>query len=200
MMMAGTKRRLTRSASRCAGPLCLLHPPHDVGENGLRSHRLSLYGEDSVAVDGPGHDGVARGLVGRYGFAVDHAFVDIRFPLDDTPVDRHLFTGTHEYAVAGFQRGDVYLAHSVGRNFHGGLRLQTHQAFQGCRGVVFGTLFHELAGEHEGDDHARGIVVDLGGDALAFPVLGKEGHGQAEQEGHAGAQGHERVHVCRALA
>jgi hypothetical protein len=80
-----------------------------------------------------------------------------------------------------------------------GVGAQAHQLLDGAAGAGLGAFLQELAQQDEGDDHRGGLEVHVGIQPAAGPERGIGGVEHAEDVGHAGAEGHQRVHVGAAV-
>ena len=152
------------------------------------------------------HHGARQHAVGRlfphrHRFAGYHGLVYIGVVFgEDVAVDGYLLSLPHLDGVAALQGGHGHLAQFAAAHQACRLGRHAHELPDGRCGAVLGAFLEPPSGEHEGDNHDRGIEVGVPLDAPCAPhgVAG-EGVERAEEERHRRAQRHERVHVGRGV-
>ena len=124
---------------------------------------------------------------------------------DDT-VHGYIFTRAyHKYVTfSNLSNGNLDLCAVPHQNRS--LRSQLHQALQGVGGLAFGMGLQHLAHSNQRQDHGCGLKIELmhiGHDSVHIRIHLCHRHGEqsigAVTEGCAGAQGHQRIHIGRAV-
>ena len=175
-------------------PLCLADQPDDLGQRRLIAHSGGADTDTAREVDRRAEDLDALGLLHRHGLAGEHALVDGRGSGQDLAVDGDLLAGTDHHDVVGPELARVDVAELFAELEVSDLGLELDQGADGGHGASAGPGLEELPQPDEGNDHGRGLEVDMaaeGGD--------EEDHGGVEV-GHGRAQGDEHVHVGAAGA
>jgi DNA-binding FrmR family transcriptional regulator len=178
--------------------LGLLHELDDLGEHRVRTDLGGAEPEGTGLVDRGADDRLARSLRRRDGFAGDHGLVDRGSSVHDLPVDGDLLPRADRQDVADLHvlHGDLLLLATL--YDARGLGLQADQLADRLAGAGLGAGLEQTAEQDQGEDHPHGFEVDLA------KVLGKQARGDRHEEAvgerDAGADGDQRVHVCRAVA
>ena len=174
--------------------LRLLDQANDAGEQGLRPDPGGAATQVSVAVEGGGKDAVTAALVDGQTLAGEHSLIDRRLALLDHTIDRHRVARPQHEEVSGLERLHCHLDELAITLDQRHLRLQAKQGVQCRRGAGLGARLHQLAEQHERDDHRRGFEVHM------QVVASAEGHDHAVEVGHRGAERDQHVHVGAATA
>ena len=192
--------------------LCLLHHLDDVGQGRILAYLLGAEAELALLQDGACKHLAALLLEGGRGLTSDHRLVDIG------TIGQHEALGLGHLAVDGYFLARMHLdhvAHLDGRDGHlfnllalgaalhdaGRLGSQAHEGANAAGRAFLGLLLKQTAREHKGDNHHACIVVGVPLNATATPhSIAPESIEHAEQERDTRAQGHQSVHVGRAVA
>ena len=184
----------------------LVHKAHDLGERRVVADLRRAHFEVAGFVDRCADDGVARLLFDRDALARQRGFIDRGRALEHHAVDRHALARLDDEHIAGLHLGggdDVLCAVALdGR----GLGRKVHELCDRLGGLALGARLHGLAHGDERQDRAGGLKVQLhhigvhrvhihSSKANADLIDGED----AVQNGGAGAERNERIHVRRAL-
>ncbi len=119
--------------------------------------------------------------------------------LHDHPVDGHLLARPNANQITDLDCLDRdVLLHAV-TDHTGRLGLQAHQSADRLAGSLLGPRFQPSAHEDQGDDDDRRLVVEVVFEPPLPSSVGPKGDEGAVAVGHAGADGHKRVHVRAAV-
>ena len=103
-----------------------------------------------IAVDGPGHHGVAGALVNGARLTGQRGFVDRRGALQDRPVDGDGLAGLDQQFLAHGDGVDVDIGQGIGRDQVGVLGRVGQETLQLGVGTVSGEVFQRVApGQHQ---------------------------------------------------
>jgi hypothetical protein len=127
-------------------------------------------------------------------FAGEHGLVEMGSAFDDNAIHRHPIAGSHDEDVAGNQQAHGHLDHLPLALHPRRLRLQADQRFHRRRGTRLGAGFEQLAQQHQGDDGGRGFEIHV---LMRQP---QPPHSGAVKPCHAGAKGHQHIHIAAAAA
>ena len=179
---------------------------NDLGQGGVLAHAGGLALQEARLVGGGSADLVALCFIHRDALAGQGTLVDGADALQHDAVHGDVLTGADDEDVAFLHllNGDDHFRAVPQQG--GSLRSQLHQALEGVRGLALGAGFQHLAHGDEGQDHGGGFKVELHHivhDEFVIAIdlstgHGKEGVSAPHKAGH-GAQGHQRVHVGRAV-
>ncbi len=193
----------------------LVHQTDHLGQRGVLPHPGGPEGKGAGLVDGGGgHLGAGQLLHGQ-ALAGEGGLIHRGGPLGHHPVHRDATAGADHDEVAHRHVLHGYLYLRAVPQHHGGLGGQIHQAGDGLAGLALGAGLQPLAQGDQGEDHARGLKVEIHGPVFHLGQLGgrvaraigrpAQVPGDEEQGRHAvehrgrGAKGDERVHVGRAV-
>ena len=146
---------------------------------------------------------LCRGRLSR-----NHTLVDVcgicrheAFRRYNLTVNRHFLAGTYLQDIPHFYCRDRDFLYLSALNDMGGLRRHAHHLANRGRRTVFGFLLQQAACQNKGNDHYRRIEISVPFNAARSPHrVAPKGVERAEEEGDGGAQRHQHIHVCRAMA
>ena len=150
-----------QALSRRLGVLRLLDELDDLRERGVRADGGRAGAQGAVLVDGRADELIAGGLLHGQALAGDRRLVDLALAVLDHGVDGDLGSRADEQQVADLDLG--------GRDLDGfavaqddGLRWrEVQQRAHRVVGAAAGAHLEPVAEQHEGGEHARGLVEDL---------------------------------------
>ena len=177
-----------------ARALRLLDHARDLRQHRGFAQRLRAANHGAVVVERAGQHAAADLARQRRGFAGEHGFVDGGAAFEDGGVDRKAFTGKNKDAVAGL---NLFEGHDGLHAIHdaaGGYGTQPGERVERGQGAALGAAFEALAQEQKADDQQNRVEVDLA--TGRGPQCGVGG----VDEGHAGSQADQRVHIGGAVA
>ncbi len=178
----------------------------DLGKCRILAHPGRPGPDVAGLVDGGSRHQVALGLVHRNGFTGQRRLIHCRAALLDAAVHRNCLSRADNEEVADLHRIDGHgLLFAVPQQ-HRGLRCQLHKALQRIRGTSLGHgLQHFPDGDQRGDHGCRfevqvmhnvmhGLHITLGQPCRQY-IQRRQGI----DEGCAGAESHQRVHIRTAV-
>src|SRR6185437_11686430 len=127
------------------------------------------------AVDGRADDLVPGRLLDRSALAGEHALVDRRYAVDDDPVDRDLLPGPDPDHVSGADLLDRDVLLTAVADYPGRLRGQPDEFGDGGGRALLGAQFHPSAHQDQGDDHQRGLKVQMQREPRSYGDAGPQG-------------------------
>ena len=184
----------------------LVHQGDHLGQRGVVAHPCGPEGERAGLVDGGGHHLIPRALLHGDGFSGEGGLVHGGQALHHLAIHGDGLPGPHQEQVAHH--------HLLHRDLHlpavpeGGGRLggQVHEAADGLAGLALGAGLQILAQSDEGEDHARGLEVEVhrpllhpGHVPVPQAVADLEDGGDTVDHGGRGAHGDQGVHIGRAV-
>ena len=147
------------------------HDDDHLAQDGVVSHLFGRGGHLTVDQAGAAFDGVARFDGHRPGFAGQRRFVQAGATGCHTAVRRDDFVGFDGEPVSGGQLADGHVAtRGRGRGDQAHLGgLQVKKSVQVTAHALFGALFQKFAQEHQRDQHAGRVEIEV--DAAGQPVV-----------------------------
>jgi hypothetical protein len=184
---------------RLAG-LRLLHQPHDLHQHRVGADPFGAHAERPRLVERGTTDTLARPDLHRQGFAGQHRGVHARAAVQHHSVHRHLLPRPHQQHVAGLDLVERDLLHTAPGHAPRGARPQIEQPAHGLRGAGAGARLEQAPQQDEGDDHGRGVKIDVR--LLPRPAHNR-GHDRGNHRVQVGgecAHADQQVHVGGAAA
>ncbi len=177
---------------RRLGRLGVFHQADDPRQHSLATERGGAHQQPTLAVDRATGDAVAWRLVHRQALAADQRFVGLAFALDHFAVHRETLARLDQHQVVQAQRGDgdVFLA-AVDHPCRA-VRTQGFQCPDRRAGLALGAAFQVFAQQHQGDDHRRGLEIQV----RHLPGRRRPPLIEAQAVTGAGADGDQQVHVA----
>ncbi len=177
---------------RRLGGLGVLHQADDARQHRLGAHGRHLHHNAAIAVDRPARELPARLAQHGQGLAGQHGLVHLGVALMHQPVHRNALARAHHQSVTGHDLGDGHVHLAVAREQMRHLGPQRVQRANRRRGLALGTRLQPLAQQHQGDDHGRGLEVQV----RRMARLGRPPQPQRQAIARAGAYGHQQIHVA----
>ena len=177
---------------------------NDLGQGCVLSHPGGLALDKAGLVQGSGRDRVPRAFVHRNALACESGLIHRAVALQDHAVHWDVLAGTDHKNVALLDLINGNLRLDAVPNHSGGLGSQLHQTLEGVSGSALGPGLQHLAHSDEGQDHGRRFKVELAVHHMhLLHGSGLGGHLEesvaAPDKSCGGAQGHQGVHVGRAV-
>ena len=178
------------------GRLGVFHQANDARQQRLRPHSLHLHDDAAFTIDGTARQLAARLTQHRQRLAGEHGLIHMGAALQQQTIEGDALARAYHQAVAhhDFVQRHIHLA--IAREQVGAVGAQRVQGADGGGGLALGARFQPFAQQHQGDDHGRGLEVQVG----RVPRRCAPPQPQRQAIARTGAQGHEQVHVARERA
>ncbi len=134
---------------------------HNLAQHGVGTDALCLNHKAARAIDCRPCDCITRCLLDRDGFASNHALIDGRTPFEHFAVDRDFLAGPHAQIITDMDvvERDFLLA-AIFPDHTCSLCRKVEQRADRLSRALAGAQFHELAKQHQDDDHRCRLEVD----------------------------------------
>ena len=137
------------------------HHAHHARQRGLGPQRGGAHQQQAFAIDGAAGHVVAHFLVHRQAFTGDQRRIHLGAAFGDLTIHCNAFAGPHHHDVAGAQRSQGHFGVLAVQPAARHLGAQRVQRPNGVQRLVFGARFHPLAQQHQRDDHAGSLKVQV---------------------------------------